>query len=170
MKTRKVFGIRKKVVLNHSNSDMLFMESIGEKEEKLIDESLETFSSPRFILEKDIVVYPSNIYVYGKVDLDDNNDINLLMSKDIMPDSVMEAAIIPSNFNYEDGIIYSNGNNEFLYHNTWNKLNWFKYNYCLLGKPERIIIYKLNRIAFFNHLHNHRVKNYGDNTRFLFGQ
>mgnify|MGYP007068203184 FL=1 len=39
MKTRKIFGTKKKVILNHSNTDILFMESISEEEERVIDES-----------------------------------------------------------------------------------------------------------------------------------
>ena len=37
MKTRNVLGTKKKVILNHSNSELLFMESITEKEEEIID-------------------------------------------------------------------------------------------------------------------------------------
>jgi len=168
MKTRKIFGTKKKVILNHSNTDILFMESISEEEERVIDESLENYVSPKFAVEKDLILLPSNIYLYGKLDLEDENDIRLIETKDIISLDAMEAAIIDSNFNYEKGIVESNENNEFLVHNTWDVLNWFKYNHCLLGKPERIIIYKLKRIDYFNHLHRQRIAKYGDSTRFAY--
>lgn len=168
MKTRKVFGTKKKVILNHSNTDMLFMESISKEEEKIIDESLENYVSPKFAIDRDLILLPSNIYLYGQLDLEDNNDINLLMSKDIISVDPMEAAIIHSNFDYEHGTITSDENDRFLVYNTWKKFDWFKYNYCLLGKPERIIIYKLNRIDYFNHLHKNRIAKYGESTRFAY--
>lgn len=168
MKTMHILGRRKKVILNHSNTDILFMESISKEEEELIDNSLEQYTSPRLILENSLTIYPSNIYLYGSVDLDDEHDIKLLLSKDIISDSIMEAAIIPSNFDYDNNIIYSNKNDEFLYHNTWDTLTWFKYNYCLIGKPERIIIYKLNRIEYINYLHKYRINKYGDSRSFMF--
>lgn len=168
MKTRNVLGTKKKVILNHSNSELLFMESITEKEEEIIDNSLKDYISPRFSLDENLILYPSDIYLYGSIDLNDEHDVNLLLSKDIISENILEAAIIDSNFNYEKGTITSDENDRFLYHNTWDKFNWFKYNYCLLGKPERIIIYKIKRLCYYQYLHKCRINKYGESRTFLY--
>ena len=56
------------------------------------------------------------------------------------------AANIPSNFDYNTGYVYSNNEDIFKTHDTWNKIDWFKFNHCLIGKPERIIIYRINKV------------------------
>ena len=48
---------------------------------------------------------------------------------------------IESNFNYENGTITSNSEGIYKGYQTWQFLKWFKYNYCLIGKPKRILIY-----------------------------
>ena len=56
-----------------------------------------------------------------------------------------EAANIPSRFSYKTGDVYSDREGIFRCHDTWDKVKWFKFNHLLIGKPERIIIYRINK-------------------------
>ena len=50
---------------------------------------------------------------------------------------------IHSNFNYQEGYALIEGIAKT--YPTFDIIEWFKYNHCLIGKPTRIIIYKCKK-------------------------
>ena len=44
--------------------------------------------------------------------------------------------IITGEVKFEDNIKYRP---------TWDEFEWFKYNYCLIGKPQRIVIHECDK-------------------------
>lgn len=135
-------GIRSKVILNRNGNTYLVMESITEKEEQELD-TLADLEQMRYIVDNKYIVNSENIFLYGQINLNDKNDINLLLKSHIITPEINNAANIPSNLDYETGDVYADKDGIYKCHDTWNKIDWFKFNHVLLGKPERVIIYKI---------------------------
>lgn len=144
MKTRKynILGTRKRTILCRSNvtnyrGDVI-MEPITEEIEINIDNSKELYG--RTCYKKDDIVIDNNfIYMYGTIDFNNEEDINIIKRYNFIDDN---GGYIPKGFNFNDGTVTVINNNK-IDAITFNPVEWFKYHYCLLGKPERIIVYKL---------------------------
>lgn len=128
-------GIRTRALLRHFNGfkggEFVVMSAITEEEEEILDKtSVHT-------LYNGVKIGKENIYFYGDIDINNKNDINLIRSKNL----INENAQIRSNFDYEKG-------NHKVFDRVRcspcsNIVTWFKYNHCLIGKPTKIIVYKL---------------------------
>lgn len=144
MQTHNIMGIRSKVIMNRYINDVIVMEEISEEDENNIDKIM-TKDNGYFSNKENYMIPTRDIFLYGEIDLNKKSDINLIENTDLIIEDINNACNIPSNFDYDKGIIYSDNENIFRCHNTWNKLDWFKYNYVLLGKPKRIIMYKIHK-------------------------
>lgn len=134
-----LLGIRNKAMLCRTKTmgDYIFtvMRGITESQEKELDE-LESIRLDDKIITKD------NIYCYGLIDVNNSEDLNYVKKFNIInPDS---ENCIHSNYNYEKGNVVIETHIAKTYP-TYNPIEWFKYNYMLIGKPERIIIYKCKK-------------------------
>jgi len=138
-------GIRSSVILNKYKADWLIMEEITEEQEKEIDIRGD-IDEIYYITKSNVKIPAKDIFLYGEIDLNNHSDLELIRKADIITQEVNNAANIPSDFDYETGIVYSDNNDIFRTHDTWNKLDWFKFNHCLLGKPKRLIIYRINKV------------------------
>lgn len=148
MQTKFIMGIRSSVVLNKFLSNVLVMEELSEQDEAEIDNSAELTDGMCFMKKvgNQYVRIPSrDIFLYGEIDINNKADLELIKKADIITQEVNMAANIPSNFDYENGIVRSNKEGIFKTHDTWNKIDWFKFNHCLIGKPKRIIIYRIHK-------------------------
>lgn len=145
MQKINIMGIRSSVILNKYKADWLIMEEITEEQEKEIDIRGD-IDEIYYITKSNVKVPAKDIFLYGEIDLENHSDLELLRKADIITQEVNNAANIPSDFDYETGIVYSDNNDVFKTHDTWNKLDWFKFNHCLLGKPKRVIIYRINKV------------------------
>lgn len=148
MQKKNITGIRSSVILNRYLTNYLMLEELSEEDEHRIDESAETSDEMYFIktIGKNIVRIPArDIFLYGEIDVNNKSDLQLLQNADIITQEVNQAAYIPSNFDYETGNVYADKEGIYKTHDTWNKIDWFKFNHCLIGKPKRIIIYRINK-------------------------
>lgn len=145
MQKINIMGIRSSVILNKYKADWLIMEEITEEQENEIDVRGD-MDEIYYITKNNIKISAKDIFLYGEINLDNHVDLELLRKADIITQEVNNAANIPSNFDYETGDVYSDNNDIFRVHDTWNKLDWFKFNHCLLGKPNRVIIYRINKV------------------------
>ena len=137
-------GLRKKVVLSRFNNggkrESIIMEAITEKEEKRIDNSPKYFSELRHELKNGHVIEGNNIYCYGQIDFTNEDDLALIKRLDITYEGGNNW--VESTFDYTTGTFQSvNGVAKGSV--TYDPVLWAKYNHVLLGKPERIIIYKI---------------------------
>ena len=146
MLKKNIMGIRSSVILNRFKSNYLVMESITKEQEEEIDLSGELYDEMFFIKDNKYRIHARDIFLYGEININNKEDLMLINKSDIITQEVNIAANIPSNFDYNTGDVYSNNEDIFKTHDTWNKIDWFKFNYCLIGKPERIIIYRINKI------------------------
>lgn len=146
MLKQNITGIRSSVILNRFKSNYLVMESITKEQEEAIDLSGEIEEEMYFIKDNKYKIPARDIFLYGQINIESKEDLMLIQKSDIITQELNQAAYIPSNFNYETGEVYSNKEGIYKTHDTWNKIDWFKFNHCLIGKPERIIIYRINKI------------------------
>ena len=140
-----IMGIRSKVILNKTNNNYLVMEPLTKEQEENIDNSADKEGCVRFILDEKYIIPSRDIFLYGEINLNNQDDLELIENSNILTEEVNNASILPSNIDYKTGVITSDENDVFKWYHTWNKLNWFKYNHLLLGKPERIIIYRVDK-------------------------
>ena len=140
-----IMGIRSSVVLNKFKSDYLVMEPLTEEQENQIDISGEVEDEMYFIKDGHRIS-AKDIFLYGQIDINNQDDLLLLKEYPIITPEINGAANIPSNYDYETGYVYSDKDDIFKCHDTWDKINWFKFNHLLLGKPERVIIYRINKV------------------------
>lgn len=139
-KQMNILGIKKRVILARFDFNSIVMEAIDENAEKSLDKQSEKDNINYFF--NNFCLKSKDIVLYGEINLDDKKDIKYLEKyKNILcnPDAITNW--IKSNFNYEKGTITSNNEGIYKGYQTWQFLKWFKYNYCLIGKPKRILIY-----------------------------
>ena len=145
MQKINIMGIRSKAIMNRTHENYLVMQAITEEEELAIDNAMDTEDTIRFVLEEKYVIPGRDIFLYGHVDINNPDDVEIIKNAKIITEEINGAANVPSNFDYETGDVYSDKEGIFRCHDTWDKVKWFKLNHLLIGKPERIIIYRINK-------------------------
>ena len=131
-----LFGIRERTILsrtkNLGNYIYVVMKSITKEDEKTLDD-MEELNINGNIVTKD------DIYCYGEFDITNLEDINYVKKFNII--NLDSNNQIHSNFDFETGEVIIE-DNIVKTHDCYDAVKWFKYNYLLIGKPNRIIIYK----------------------------
>lgn len=90
------------------------------------------------------IIALSDIKVYGKVDYNDDGDRKVL--KELLAKDIYDSHRIPREYDFESNTSISKGN--FIqYTETTDYIKAFKYYISRIGKPEKIIIVKLNKNA-----------------------
>ena len=139
-----LLGIRKKITLCRINDIKtkfitVIMESITEEQEAHLDRTAKKEGALKFYHPDGFVIEAKHIYLYGEVDFDNSEDIKNIERFNLINNE--EGNFIHSNFDYDKGIAIST-ELKFKEYPTWNPVLWFKYCYCIIGKPQRIIVYK----------------------------
>ena len=139
MKKLNLLGIRKKALLcltkGIAGTKATVMRAIDDAQEHTID-------TDECISFDDNLINRADIYIYGEVNLDSEDDIAAIRKFKLINDGE-HGCTIHSNFNYETGEVEYEEIPKM--HTTWDAVEWFKYNYCMLGKPKKIIIYRIDR-------------------------
>ena len=133
-----LLGIRKQAILCHFEKicNLAVMKEITETDEKNIDKGLRFNTGTQFI-ERDKII------LYGEIDFNNKNDVKLIKNKNLMFPEIV-SNIVYSTFDYKSGIATSI-NNVYKMTIEADPVKWFMYNYCLIGKPKRIIVYKTTK-------------------------
>ena len=138
-KVINLLGIRKKAILCRiktlGNFIYTVMRPITEEQEKELDD-MEKITIDGITIDKD------NIYCYGQFDINNEEDLNYIKKFNIINLEADNA--VHSNINYEDGTVTIEGNIAKTY-SCYDVVKWFKYQYLLIGKPNRIIVYKCHK-------------------------
>lgn len=133
-----LLGIRKQTILCHFEKicDLAVMKEITETDEKNIDKGLRFNTGTQFI-ERDKII------LYGEIDFNNKNDVKLIKNKNLMFPKIV-SNIVYSTFDYKSGIA-TTINNVYKMTIEVDPVKWFMYNYCLIGKPKRVIVYKTTK-------------------------
>lgn len=138
-KTVNLFGIREKAILcrikNMGDYVYTVMRGITDEQEKKLDD-VEAINLNGKIVGK------ADIYCYGQIDVTNEEDLNYLRKFNII--NLDAENPIHSGYDYEQGTVFIEGHIAKT-KPCWDVIEWFKYNYLLIGKPERIIIYKCKK-------------------------
>lgn len=116
----------------------VIMEPITAEEEIRIDKSSKYFGSVRYERKDGVIINQKDIYMYGEINLDSDDDLDIIERFNLVDE---RGNWIYSNFDYDAGTVTSI-DRKFKQYQTWNPIDWFAYCHCLIGKPERIIVYK----------------------------
>lgn len=134
-----LLGIRNKATLcrikQMGNLVYTVLRPITKEQEEEIDEK-EEINFDGTIINKD------NIYCYGQFDINNKEDINYIKKFNII--NLDDNNPIYTNYDFNKGIVSVEGN-VIKTSECYNPIEWFKYKYLLIGKPERIIVYKCNK-------------------------
>lgn len=137
-------GRRKFIVLSRFDSDAsvpcVRLEAIDEEIENKIDALIKYGGFVK--LNSGVTIIKNDVYVYGDINIKSKADIQYLNKfEKIILNPYTMTTFIPTSFDYdksnyveEDGVAIGSPFQS-------NYLKWFKYNYCLIGKPKKIIIY-----------------------------
>lgn len=137
-KTINLLGIREKMILSRINNKFItVMEAITEEDEKRIDECIEKNKYIKFN-KGDKIIDEKSICTYGSIDVNNPDDIKIINKLGLIDEA---GATIHSNFNFDAGT-FTTIDRKAKFYTTWKPIDWFKYCYCLIGKPARIIVYK----------------------------
>lgn len=134
-----LLGIRKQTILCHFEKicDLAVMKEITETDEKNIDKGLRFNTGTQFI-ERDKII------LYGEIDFNNKNDVELIKNKNLMFPEVV-SNVVYSTFDYKSGTATPINNVYYKMTIEVDPVKWFMYNYCLIGKPKRIIVYKTTK-------------------------
>ena len=129
-------GIRKRAILYHTdgynvNKRVVVMIPITDEQEKYIDKH-ESIELDGIIIRE--------IYCYGNINVDNEDDANAIKNFDLINKGENDNYIY-SNIDFEKGYALYDGPIPKMYP-TSNIINWFKYNHLLIGKPDKILIYR----------------------------
>lgn len=137
-KTYNLFKTRKEIILCRSNEEFsVILKPLTEEEEQRIDKSKLYYGEIRYYESKDKYIVGRNIYMYGEINLDDDNDLDVIERFDLVPKDFGKMLI---NFDYDKGT-YTTENGIAKTTFTSDPIEWFKYCYCQIGKPKRVIVY-----------------------------
>lgn len=142
-----ILGIYKKTILCHINNfgteEVYVMEPITQEQEDAIDNSFNQYGEIRFVRNNGDILKKQNIKLYGDVNLDSEEDLAAIEKYQFIDENWR--SFVYSNFDYERGVV-GLIDGKFMYYPTKDPILWFKYNHCLIGKPDKIIIYKIPKI------------------------
>lgn len=146
-KSMNIMGIRRRIVLNHSDKHgKIILQVLTDKEEEQIDNSIIKYGELTYLLDNKIKVRAKDIYLYGDINLTNQEDNKLLEKfNKIICDEYAESNFIYSNVDYKTGRVYSDERGIYLGYTCMNWNKWFNFNYLLLGKPKKIIIYNISK-------------------------
>ena len=146
MTTINVFGTKKKVTLSRFSENTrvpcVIMEAIDDKTEEEIDAIIKYGGN--VTLKSKNIIDKTNIYVYGDINVESKTDILYLQKfKNIILNPYNSCTFIPTGFDFKKGTYTYDECDGPAKGSPFqsNYLKWFKWNYCLIGKPKKIIIY-----------------------------
>lgn len=142
-----IMGIRQRIILNHSDKHgKIILQVLTDKEEEQIDNSIIKYGELTYLLDNKIKIRAKDIYLYGDINLTNQEDVKLLEKfNKIICDEYAINNFIYSNVDYKTGIVYSDERGVYLGYACMNWNKWFNFNYLLLGKPKKIIIYNISK-------------------------
>lgn len=150
MESLRLIGTRKRTILHRFSDSLIIMERITDKTTKALEEESKKRGQATFTSYGDFYIQPSNLLLFGKIDINDKSDIKVIKkSENKIWDALTGCHFVYSNLNYETGIVpYDYDRKAYVGYTTFNLINWIKYNLLLLGNPQNVVIYKIPRDYF----------------------
>lgn len=141
-----LLGIRQRAILHRfdgsKGKEIVIMKAISEEEEIEIDNS-DSGGGVKFYHDDftQRMIPATDIYMYGEINFDDEEDKALIKRYNLVDDYIL-SSWVHSNFDYEHGT-FTTKDGKVKAAPTADPVKWMKYNHVLIGKPKRIIVYKV---------------------------
>lgn len=119
------------------------MVGIDDKQEAAIDRAKRIHGEPIYRVGDEVVAKGDSIIMYGDVDVNDKEDANMISQANLVNED-NNGNPIPSKFDYDTGTCVANGKVQRYFDTTDAVLN-FKYHHVLIGKPSKVIVYKVHK-------------------------
>lgn len=125
------------------------LEPLTDEQEDYINNNKNIWSEGKFIRDDCVEFAANNILLYGEAELNNREFIDFINKLDIIPED---------NSWYRTKVDLKTGKvskqEVRLQSQTFNNFTWFEYNYMLIGRPNKIIIYECpdihRRVPQFN--------------------
>jgi len=145
VKTMNMMSRYRRRILNRSNDGIIVLQELTEKEENQIDTSMIKYGRLTYLLDNKYKIDAKHIYLYGDIDLNNEEDLFFLNKfSSIICDEYSPSNFIYSNLDYNTGIVSAEPErNQYIGYTCMNYKKWFEYNYLLIGKPKKVIIYSI---------------------------
>lgn len=144
-KSMNLMGKFRRRILNHFKASTIVLQILTEEEENQIDTSMIKYGRLTYLLDNKYKIDVKHIYLYGDINLNNKEDLFFLNKfSSIICDEYSPSNFIYSNLDYNTGIVSAEPErNQYIGYTCMNYKKWFEYNYLLIGKPKKIIIYDI---------------------------
>ena len=114
------------------------LEPLTEEQESFIDNHKNVWTNGKYIRNDGVEFAGNNILLYGDVELNNREFIDYIRNLDIINSE--DNPWYRTDVNFTTGVVDREKVRKWSF--TTNPLTWFEYNYMLIGRPNKIIIYE----------------------------
>lgn len=114
------------------------LEPLTEEQESFIDNHKNVWTNGKYIRDDGVEFAGNNILLYGDVELNNREFIDCIRNLDIINSE--DNPWYRTDVNFTTGVVDREKVRKWSF--TTNPLTWFEYNYMLIGRPNKIIIYE----------------------------
>ena len=114
------------------------LEPLTDKQEDYINNNKNIWSEGKFIRDDGVKFAANNILLYGEAELNNREFIDCIRNLDIINSE--DNPWYRTDVNFTTGVVDREKVRKWSF--TTNPLTWFEYNYMLIGRPDKIIIYE----------------------------
>ena len=114
------------------------LEPLTEEQESFIDNHKNVWTNGKYIRDDGVEFAGNNILLYGDVELNNREFIDYIRNLDIINSE--DNPWYRTDVNFTTGVVDKEKVRKWSF--TTNPLTWFEYNYMLIGRPNKIIIYE----------------------------
>lgn len=114
------------------------LEPLTEEQESFINNHKNVWTNGKYIRNDGVEFAGNNILLYGDVELNNREFIDCIRNLDIINSE--DNPWYRTDVNFTTGVVDREKVRKWSF--TTNPLTWFEYNYMLIGRPNKIIIYE----------------------------
>lgn len=114
------------------------LEPLTEEQENFINNHKNVWTNGKYIRNDGVEFAGNNILLYGDVELNNREFIDCIRNLDIINSE--DNPWYRTDVNFTTGVVDREKIRKWSF--TTNPLTWFEYNYMLIGRPNKIIIYE----------------------------
>ncbi len=130
--------------INKMEQESIIMIPITEKEEKSLDNGYLHWVRE----EGEFVIDNTNKPIYGNIDFNTNSDdYNVIENMNWLDYRITLGIHVPSNYDYKEHCCYSD-TKRYKTYDTLNPAVVTQYKHALMGKPERVCIFRKKRYGY----------------------
>ena len=139
-KILNLLGVMKKRVLSHTKGkfeEVYILQELSDKQEEILDKT-ESVIVKDPITKVNLKLNKNDILLYGEIDFNNEEDCNILKKYNCIMHN--DNAFVHSGFDFNKDSVTITDVPKF--YPTSDPILLFKYNYVMVGRPKKVIVYK----------------------------